>query len=151
MEILFILIPVLVASIILDLICIVVLVVWVSKLWKRRLLRSKAKFVLTQIGHIFFLLFVFLIGNIAFVASGYDCSLVVVFAIQTVAPVSFGVYILISLRKKVTTKAQVPATNRHTNPPSTRVSLPTDTAEHAPNFLSPSTAEPSAEYLLMND
>ena len=41
------------------------------------------------------------------------------------------------------TKAYVPATNRHTNPPSTRVSLPTDTAEHAPNFLSPSTAEPS--------
>ncbi len=34
---------------------------------------------------------------------------------------------------KVTTKTQVPATNRHTNPPSTRVSLPTDTAEHAPN------------------
>ena len=30
-----------------------------------------------------------------------------------------------------------------TAPPSTRVSLPTDTADHAPNFLSPSTAEPS--------
>ena len=28
-----------------------------------------------------------------------------------------------------------------TAPPSTRVSLPTDTADHAPNFLSPSTAE----------
>ena len=54
-------------------------------------------------------------------------------------------YVLISLphlQKKVTTKAQVP-TNRHTNPPSTRVSLPIDTAEHAPNFLSPSMAESS--------
>ena len=151
MEIIYILVPVLIASILLDLLCIVMLVVWVHKLWKRRLLRSKAKFVLTQIGHMIFLLVIFLIGNIAFLFSGHCFGLVVVFAIRTVALVSFGVYILISLRKKVTTKAQVPATNRHTNPPSTRVSLPTDTAEHAPNFLSPSTAEPSAEYLLMND
>ena len=30
-----------------------------------------------------------------------------------------------------------------TNPPSTRVSLPSDTGAHAPNFLSPSTAEPT--------
>ncbi len=66
---------------------------------------------------------------------------------QTFPPVSFGVYILMSLpsqQRKVTSKAQVPATNRHTNPPSTRVSLPTDTAKHAPNFLSPSTAKKHA-------
>ena len=37
-----------------------------------------------------------------------------------------------------------------TVPPSTRVSLPTDTADHAPNFLSPSTAEPSEVTPLMN-
>ena len=30
-----------------------------------------------------------------------------------------------------------------TAPSSTRVSLPSDTAAHAPNFLSPSTAEPT--------
>ncbi len=81
-------------------------------------------------------------------------SLVVFSVIRTFAPVSFGVYILISLpnlQRKVTTKAQVPATNRHTNPPSTRVSLPTDTAEHAPNFLSPSTAEPSEVTPLINN
>ena len=153
-EIYSILIPVLLASIILDLICIVVLVVWVYKLWKRRLLKSKARLVCTQISHIFFVLVVFLIGNILFLFSGYEYGLAVVFAIRTVAPISFGVYILISipsLKRKVTMKAQVPATNRHTNPPSTRVSLPTDTAEHAPNFLSPSTAEPSEVTLLVND
>ena len=74
--------------------------------------------------------------------------------IQTVVPVSFGVYLLIilpSLQRKTTTKALVPVTNLHTNPPSTRVSLPTDTAEHAPNFLSPSTAEPSEVTLLINN
>ena len=53
-----------------------------------------------------------------------------------------------SLQRKVTSKAF--ATNRHTNPPSTRVSLPTDTAEHAPNFLSPSTSEPSEVTPLVN-
>ncbi len=144
----YILIPVLAASTLLDLLCIVMLVVWVRKLWKRRLLRSKAKFVCSQISHILFLLVIFLIGNIVFIA-GY---LVAVFAIRIIAPVSFGIYILISLRKKTTTKAQqLQVTNRHTNPPSTRVSLPTDTAEHAPNFLSPSTAEPSEVTLLVND
>ena len=149
-DIRYILIPLLATSTLLDLICIVMLVALVYKLWKRRLLRSKSKFVYTQISHILFLLVIFLIGNIVFfVANGY---LVAVFAIRIIAPVSFGIYILISLRKKTTTKAQqLPATNRHTNPPSTRVSLPTDTAEHAPNFLSPSTAEPSEVTLLVND
>ena len=37
-----------------------------------------------------------------------------------------------------------------TAPPSTRVSLPSDTAEHAPNFLSPSTAEPTDVTPLLN-
>ena len=144
--------PLLATSILLDLVCIVLLVVWLCKLWKRKLLRSKAKFVCTQMGHIIFVLVVFLIGNILIFFSGFFRSLEVIFAIQTVVPVSFGVYIIISLpslKRKVPTRAL--ATNRHTNPPSTRVSLPTDTAEHAPNFLSPSTAEPSEVTLLVND
>ena len=37
-----------------------------------------------------------------------------------------------------------------TAPPSTRVSLPSDTTEHAPNFLSPSTAEPTDVTPLLN-
>ena len=106
-------------------------------------------------GHILIVLVVLLIVNTAYFYSNYvNFSLAVFTAVRTIAPVSFGVYILISLpnlQRKTTTKAQVFATNRHTNPPSTRVSLPTDTAEHAPNFLSPSTAEPSEVTLLVND
>ncbi len=98
-------------------------------------------------GRIFIVLVVLLIGNTTYFYSDYvHFSLAIFSALRTIAPVSFGVYVLMSLpnlQRKVTTKAQVFATNRHTNPPSTRVSLPTDTAEHAPNFLSPSTAEPS--------
>ena len=144
---------VLAVNILLGMICIVLLVLWFYMLWKRKLLKSKANFVCTQMGHIFFVLAVFFIFNLLAV---YQISSLhridtVLDAIETFLPVSFGVYILISLqnlRKK--TKAQVFATNLHTNPPSTRVSLPTDTAEHAPNFLSPSTAEPSEVTLLMN-
>ncbi len=107
------------------------------------------EFVCTQIGHILLILVVFITWNI--LKSDFEYSLVV---IRKFAPVSFDVYVLISLqniRKKVPTKAQVPATNRHTNPPSTRVSLPTDTAEHAPNFLSPSTTEPLEVTPLVNN
>ncbi len=150
-------IPLLAVNALLGLICIVLLVSWCYMLCKRRLLKNKVKFVCTEMGYILLVLVVDLIGNICLLLlllpSSYDYN-IVTSVMRTFPLVSFGVYIIISirsLRKKVTTKAQVPATNRHTNPPSTRVSLPTDTAEHAPNFLSPSTAEPSAEYLLMND
>ena len=111
----------------LGLTCTVLLGLWCCMLWKRRLLKNKVKFVCTQIGHILLILVVFITWNI--LKLDFEYSLVV---IRTFAPVSFDVYILISLQNMQNTKAQVPATNRHTNPPSTRVSLPTDTAEHAP-------------------
>ncbi len=147
--------PLLAANILLGLICIVLLVIWFCMLWKRKLLKSKVKFVCTQMGHILLVLVVFFIWNLIFFGSPFfPYNIIVVSAIRTLGPVSFGVYILMSLpsqQRKVTTKSQVPVTNRHTNPPSTRVSLPTDTAEHAPNFLSPSTAENSEVTPLVNN
>ncbi len=145
MEFKYFILPTLAVNILLGLVCTVILVLWFCILKKRKLLKSKAKFVCTQISHILIVLVVLLFGNTTYFYYFYD-SFLVHLALRTVAIVSFGVYILISLsslKRRVTTKAQVPATNRHTNPPSTRVSLPTDTAEHAPNFLSPSTAGPS--------
>ena len=150
----YIFLPTLAVNILLGLICIVLLMVWFCMLIKRKLLKNKAKFVCTQISHILIVLVVLLIGNTAFFYPPNHYYLAIFSALHAIAPLSFGVYILISipnLQRRVTTKAQVPATNRHTNPPSTRVSLPTDTAEHAPNFLSPSTAEPSEVTLLLND
>ena len=145
--------PLVAINILFDLICIVLLLIWFYMLSKKKLLKSKAKVVCTQMGHILFVLVVFLTGNIIFVVFGtFHDALVLLFVIQTAVPVSFGVYILMSIpnmRKKVRTRAF--ATNHHTNPPSTRVSLPTDTAEHAPNFLSPSTAELSEVSLLVNN
>ncbi len=148
--------PLLSVNILLGLTCTVILVSWFCMLWKRRLLKSKVKFVCTQMGHILFILAVYIIWNIMYIFLEFEYGLVVLSVIRTVAPVSFGVYVLMSipnLQRKVTTKAQVFATNRlHTNPPSTRVSLPTDTAEHVPNFLSPtSTSEPSEVTPLVNN
>ncbi len=155
-EIDFILLPLVAVNTLLGLTCIVLVVVWFYILSKRKLLKSKANFVCTQIGHILIVLVVLLIGNTSYFFSYFFIHyyLIVLFAIRTVTTVSFGVYTVMSLpnlRKKLSTKAQVPVTNRHTNPPSTRVSLPTDTAEHAPNFLSPSTAEPSEVTPLVNN
>ncbi len=136
------------------LICTVLLVLWCCMLWKRRLLKNKLKFVCTQMGHILLVLVVLLIGSILLLPLYYSYGIVVASVMRTFPPVSFGLYFIISLpnlQKKATTKTQVFATNRHTNPPSTRVSLPTDTAEHAPNFLSPSTAEPSEVTPLINN
>ncbi len=139
-----------VVNTLLGLICIVLLVVWFGILIKRKLLKNRAKFMCTQISHILIVLVVLLIGNTALFCDLFynlDDSLLVFFALRTFTTVSFSVYFLISipdLQKRVATKAQVFATNRHTNPPSTRISLPTDTAKHAPNFLSPtSTLGPS--------
>ncbi len=147
--------PLWVFNILLGLICIVLLVLWGYRLWKINLLKSKVKFVCTQMGHILFILVIYIIWNLIYLFSFFPYSGIVLSVIRTFAPVSFGVYIVMSipkLPKKVTTaKAQVPATNRHTNPPSTRVSLPTDTGEHAPNFLSPSTSEPSEVTQLVNN
>ncbi len=138
----------------LGLICTVLLVSWLCMLWKRGLLKNKVKLVCTQMGYVLLFLVVLLIGILLWLLTYIHYGLAVTYAIQTFLSISFGVYILMSLssqQRRVTTKAQVFATNRHTNPPSTRVSLPTDTAEHAPNFLSPSTAEPSEVTPLINN
>ena len=141
----YVLLPIVAVNMLLGLICIVLLMVWFCVLKNRRLLKSK---VCTQISHILIVLVVLLIYNITYF---YD-ALLVVFALRTVAIVFLCVYIIVSLSNlRINKKAQVPATNRHTNPPSTRVSLPTDTAEHAPNFLSPSTAELSEVTPLINN
>ena len=66
-------------------------------LWKRNLLSNKVKFVCTQMGHILFVLVVFFIWNIIYLCSFFPYSIIVVSVIRTFSPLSFGVYILISL------------------------------------------------------
>ena len=86
--------PTLAVNILLGLICIVLLMVWFCMLIKRKLLKNKIKFVCTQISHI---LVVLLIGNTAFFYPLNYYYLVIFSALRAIAPLSFGVYIVISI------------------------------------------------------
>ena len=95
-------------NILLGLICTMLLVLWFCMLWKRGLLKNKLKFVCTQMGHILLVLVVLLIGNILLLVPSSDYFFEVKSVMQTFLPVSFGVYILMSipsLKRRVATKA----------------------------------------------
>ncbi len=95
----YILLPLVGVNILLGLICIVLLVLWFFMLIKRKLLKSKAKFVCTQISHILIVLVVLLIQNTAYLWYTDKLNGPLEFSvIRTVFPVSFGVYILMSLQ-----------------------------------------------------
>ena len=138
--------PILVVNIILGLTCIIMLIVWFVVMIKERLLKNKLRFVCTHMGHIFFVLSVSLIWNTMYLFTIFKYGLIVVDVVRIFSPVSYGVYVCVCIlnQRKKQHKTKAIAT-KHTVPPSTRVSLPTDTAAHALNFLSPSTATPSSE------
>ena len=75
---------------------------------------------------------------------------IAVFAFYPVVP-SMSVLVLhVFARTQKKERKEVNEVDRPTVPPSTRVSLPSDTAAHAPNFLSPNTAEPTEVTSLVN-
>ena len=87
--------------------------------------------------------------------NGNEYAVTIVLTLLTLFPFCVHVYMICSSRTPP--RVTRPAGNRNlqtaglqTAPPSTRVSLPTDTAAHAPNFLSPSTAEPTDVTPLLN-
>ena len=140
----------------------VVLTIWFCTLWRRQIARRRD--VMKEIG-IFFALFfftLFVFGLDICTSFLFNMPPVVITQIVLSPPLScfpllvFG-YMCYSFRSRT---RHVRFANRagietgglglRTAPPSTRVSLPTDTADHAPNFLSPSTAEPSEVTPLMN-
>ena len=155
------------ALVLISLIGNVVLTIWFCTLWRRQIARRRD--VLKEIG-IFFALFFFTL----FVLGLDFCTIVVVLTLNLIMPpvvitqivlssplscfplLVFG-YMCYSFRSRTrcvrfANRADIETAGPglQTAPPSTRVSLPTDTADHAPNFLSPSTAEPSEVTPLMN-
>ena len=86
---------------------------------------------------------------------GSGIAMMVVLTLLALFPFCVHVYMICSSRTPP--RENRPAGNRNlqtagqqTVPVSTRVSLPSDTAAHAPNFLSPSTAEPTDTTPLLN-
>ena len=138
----------------------IALIIWFCTLRRRQIARRRD--ILKEIG-IFFVLFfiVLLVLGIDFTA---PFSFAWLIAAQTFIatfiscfPLLVFVYMCYSFRSRTrhvrfANRADIETAGPglRTAPPSTRVSLPTDTADHAPNFLSPSTAEPSEVTLLIN-
>ena len=141
----------------------VILTIWFCTLWRRQIARRRD--VLKEIG-IFFALFfftLFVFGlDLCSVLFHFFTPALVITQIVLSPPLScfpllvFG-YMCYSFRSRTrhvrfANRADIETAGPglRTAPPSTRVSLPTDTADHAPNFLSPSTAEPSEVTPLIN-
>ncbi len=140
----------------------IVLTIWFCTLWRRQIARRRD--VLKEIG-IFFALFFFTLfvfgldfcnGVFSLMPATVITQIVLSSPLSCFPLLVFG-YMCYSFRSRTrhvrfANRADIETAGPglRTAPPSTRVSLPTDTADHAPNFLSPSTAEPSEVTPLIN-
>ena len=141
-------------SIVLSLVSVVVMVTWLCQIFKTKLSRSKlcrkatllvgllATFLPFWILYPILGVVVLLVPNTA----ANTTAAVFVALLQGIIPFIFFVYVCKRLCKRPKKELEAAMTALPTVPPSTRVSLPTDTALHAPNFLSPSTAEMTSEH-----
>ena len=136
----------------------IVFIAWFFKLRKKHLLKNRLRFVCKEIGLVLAFLMLFLLpwsiegilviskNNIILTNETVEHLYNAVFPLihATTSLPSF-VYICVTIcQRRAARKKEQVLQNKATlatNPPSTRVSLPSDTAAHAPNFLSPSTAE----------
>ena len=137
-------------ALILSLISTVVMIAWLCSLRRKGLSKNWMKLVCREIGLVVGILaaysvLMFLVAVLPFYPSPVYalCTTIV----HSCIPLIFLVYVCTHINNS-RKKAHVQLNNvqtiaQPTVPPSTRVSLPSDTAEHAPNFLSPSTAEPT--------
>ena len=148
---------VLVLDIVMTMISVIVLITWLCR--RRNLLPNKVKVVCREISLVVGFMAVFIAISTVFVVVicvlifkfdniGVDLLWVLILFpfSHCIAPLMFLVYICNSphrQRREAQRQKKAITANYTTAPPSTRVSLLTDTADHAPNFLSPSTAEPT--------
>ena len=135
------------ADLVLSLMSIVVLIVWFCRLRKNEVLKNKTKLACKKtmliIGSLIIFLFICLLYPVIYYFI-YTYSAPPLILVQAIIPGIFFAYICASMYKRQKKKSRIIAKTAHpTAPPSTRVSLPSDTAAHAPNFLSPSTAGPT--------
>ena len=136
----------------------IVFVAWFFKMRRKKLLKNKLSFVCKEIGLVLAFLTLFLlpwsIEAILVISNNHiTLSNTADHLYEAVSPVIHAttslpsfVYICVTICQQRAVRKEPNKQNKATCatiPPSTRVSLPSDTAAHAPNFLSPSTAEPS--------
>ena len=142
-------------GLLLSLISTVVMIAWFCSLRRKSLSTKKKKLVCREFGLIAgilvtYLVLMLLVAILAFYPGPYDALLPIV---HSCMPFIFLVYICTHInnsRKITQVQLDKVKTVPPTAPPSTRVSLPSDTASQALNFLSPSTAEPTENTPLIN-
>ncbi len=136
----------------LSILCICTLSVWMCWLLKKHFLRAHMKTILKEIGlllgflssYCIIRIVIEILNIITFEENQISVITIITYALYPInratIPLSFIIYVcfvyLCPLRPDNDTN---PPTDQHTHPPSTRVSLPSNTADHAPNFLSEST------------
>ena len=151
------LIPVLLDSF-LSVLCIGVLMIWLCWLRNRLILKAQMKTVVKEIGAWLGFLVVYCVVGIVIEISNFTDNAIVKFIafvsypiLHSSIPFLFFGYMCVIQCPCCNKKKLVPIKGRafikknlltdtnglQTTPPSTRVSLPSDTAAHAPNFLSP--------------
>ncbi len=141
----FFLLPIAIAAI--SMIGNIILIIWFYTrlcIWRRQITRKKAAaaLILSEIGlfkALLFLMFFYFMQSPWFSVLGQT----IISSFISPFPLLIFGFLWYSFRSRTSADIETADPGLQTAPPSTRVSLPTDTAEHAPNFLSPSTAEPS--------
>ena len=155
-------IPVLLDSIV-SLLCVCVLLMWLCWLRTKLYLKARMKTVIKEIGAWLGFLVVYCLAEVLIELSDYTNNAVIKFVafvsypvLHTSVPVLFFIYLCVNLcpccRKKLVhheavhrrPESTVQTDRLQTTPKSSRISLPTDTVAHAPDFLSP-IEEESAE------
>ncbi len=112
-------------------------------IWRRQITRKKAAaaLILNEVGFLKLLLALI----ICFMPSPWFSVIGQTIVLPSISPFPLLMFGCLYYNSRSRNRADIetPDPGLLTAPPSTRVSLSTDTTEHAPNFLSPSTAEPS--------
>ena len=137
--------------------CVSLLLIWLCWMRSRLLLKSRIRIVIKEIGVWLGFLVGYCVVGVVIEATHISSNptikyieFIFVPLFHSCIPIAFFVYLCVSLcpsrkkKKKVDHRAirnTIQTAGLRTTPDSTRVSLPTDTLAHAPNFLSPSDEE----------
>ena len=122
-----------------SILCICTLLIWCCWLLRKQFLRARTKTILKEMGLLLGYLSSYCIIRIIIeIMRGKNPNLLALYPINRVTiPFSFIIYVcFVYLCPQRSDKDTNPHTDQHTHPPSTRISLPSNTADHAPNFLS---------------
>ncbi len=138
-----------VIELVLSILCIFTLLIWGCWLFNKRFLRARMKLVLKEIGLLLGYLTSYCIIRIVIEIMNFvnkdknDTIMLITFALyplnRVTIPISFLVYVCFVLGCSQRSKGQGNngyTTGIQTIRPSSRISLPSDTFEHLPNFLS---------------